>query len=364
MGVSEKIAEIEFEMARTQKNKATEHHLGMLKAKLAKLQHQLLEQGSAKGPKGEGFDVARSGSATVALIGFPSVGKSSLLASITDAKSEAAAYEFTTLTTVPGIMRLNDSQIQVLDLPGIIENAADGKGRGRQVIAVSRTADLVLMMLDAQKATYQRERLTYEMWKMGIRLNEPPPDVTITKRKYGGFKFNSIVKQSVLTEDLARKIAHTYRLFHCEILVREDITVDQFIDALEGNRVYIPCLYVVNKADAISIAACEHFAALPDTVLTCVKWASNLDFLKQRIWEKLGLIRIYLKKKGEPIDPIDDLLILKNGSSVTEVCRKLHRDLADSIKSAKIWGTSVKHEAQRVGMGHIVEDGDVITLIK
>lgn len=75
MGILEKISEIEREISRTQKNKATEYHLGLLKAKLAKYRAQLLEPSKSSGGKGEGFDVMKSGDARVALIGFPSVGK-------------------------------------------------------------------------------------------------------------------------------------------------------------------------------------------------------------------------------------------------------------------------------------------------
>ena len=134
MGILEKIAEIEREIARTQKNKgeknleipamllfingwyvkvqlnsnefpsflATEYHLGTLKAKLAKYRTQLLEPSGKKGEKGEGFEVLKSGDARVAMIGFPSVGKSTLLSSITKTESEQASYEFTTLTCIPG----------------------------------------------------------------------------------------------------------------------------------------------------------------------------------------------------------------------------------------------------------------------
>jgi ribosome-interacting GTPase 1 len=75
MGILEKIQEIEQEIARTQKNKATEYHLGLLKAKLARYRSQLLEAPKSSGSKGEGFDVMKSGDARVALVGFPSVGK-------------------------------------------------------------------------------------------------------------------------------------------------------------------------------------------------------------------------------------------------------------------------------------------------
>jgi len=100
MSVLEKISEIENEMARTQKNKATAHHLGILKAKLAKLRRELITPKSQGGPTGEGFDVAKTGDARIGFVGFPSVGKSTLLSNLAGVYSEVAAYEFTTLTTV------------------------------------------------------------------------------------------------------------------------------------------------------------------------------------------------------------------------------------------------------------------------
>src|SRR6187551_770511 len=95
-------------MARTQKNKATSFHLGQLKAKLAKLKRELLTPSSGGGGgAGAGFDVARTGVASVGFIGFPSVGKSTLMSKLTGQHSEAAAYEFTTLTSVPGQVTYN-----------------------------------------------------------------------------------------------------------------------------------------------------------------------------------------------------------------------------------------------------------------
>lgn len=101
-------------MARTQKNKHTEYHLGLLKAKLAKYRSQIIEgeQKAKDGAgKGEGFDVEKHGDARVAMIGFPSVGKSSILNRLTETESLAAAYEFTTLTCIPGKLIINDANI-------------------------------------------------------------------------------------------------------------------------------------------------------------------------------------------------------------------------------------------------------------
>lgn len=99
---------------------------------------QLLEPTGGSSGGGAGFDVSKSGDARIALVGFPSVGKSTFLSKITKTKSEVAAYSFTTLTAIPGVLEYGGAEIQVLDLPGIIEGAAEGKGRGRQVISAAK----------------------------------------------------------------------------------------------------------------------------------------------------------------------------------------------------------------------------------
>lgn len=144
--------------------------------KLARLRAQLLEPaGGAGSGGGSGFDVSKSGDARVALVGFPSVGKSTFLSKITKTRSEVAAYSFTTLTAIPGVLEYGGAEIQILDLPGIIEGAAEGKGRGRQVISAAKTSDLILMVLDATKRAEQRALLEAELEAVGIRLNREPP---------------------------------------------------------------------------------------------------------------------------------------------------------------------------------------------
>ncbi|GAB1517395.1 Ribosome-interacting GTPase 2 [Rhizoctonia solani] len=198
-------------MARTQKNKATEYHLGLLKAKLARYRAQLLEPTSKGGKPGEGFDVQKSGDARVALIGFPSVGKSTLLSLTTKTASEAASYEFTTLTAIPGVLEYEGVRIQLLDLPGIVEGASQGRGRGRQVVSVAKTADLILMMLDATKSTEQRRLLEYELDAVGIRLNKSKPDVVFKQKAAGGITINATVKLTKIDEKAIRTILAGYK---------------------------------------------------------------------------------------------------------------------------------------------------------
>merc|ERR1712037_280163 len=154
---------------------ATAGHLGMLKAKLAKLRRELITPKSQGGSAAqESFDVQRTGDARVGFVGFPSVGKSTLLSNLAGVYSEVAAYEFTTLSTVPGVIRYKGAKIQLLDLPGIIEGAKDGKGRGKQVIAVARTCHLIFLCLDVLKPLGHKAIIEHELEGFGIRLNKKP----------------------------------------------------------------------------------------------------------------------------------------------------------------------------------------------
>lgn len=111
------------------------------------------------------------------LVGFPSVGKSTLLTKLTGTFSLAAGYEFTTLTAIPGTMHYRGAKIQILDLPGIIEGAKDGKGRGRQVLAAALTCNVLLIVLDALKSLTHKLIIEKELHGFGIRLNQSPPDI-------------------------------------------------------------------------------------------------------------------------------------------------------------------------------------------
>mmetsp|Transcript_16906 Transcript_16906/g.35494 ORF Transcript_16906/g.35494 Transcript_16906/m.35494 type:complete len:420 (+) Transcript_16906:151-1410(+) len=378
MGVMEKIKEIEAEMARTQKNKATNYHLGTLKAKLAKLRNELLieQGGGGGGGPSEGFDVARLGDARVALIGFPSVGKSTLQCSLTGTESEAAAYEFTTLTCIPGTMHYKGSKVQVLDLPGIIEGAAHGKGRGREVIACARNADAILIVLDAGKEGLNRHReiLENELETVGIRLNETPPDVTFKKKATGGVRFASTVPLTKLgpePEKLATQIMREYRITSADLLAREDITVDQLVDVIVGNRVYKPCCYFYNKIDTITIEEVDQLARMPHSLVGSVAKKYNVggpledDPLKAMIWKYLGLTRIYTKRKGQQPDLAEPVVLsaIRKGTTVRSLCHNVSTQMLRDFNFALVWGKSAKHSPQRCGVNHELADEDVVQIV-
>ena len=368
--IQAKIDELEAEMARTQKNKATNYHLGTLKAKIAKLKSELVNGpgGKSAGTKNaeRGFDVTKSGDTRIGLVGFPSVGKSTLLTTLTGTRSEAAAYEFTTLTCIPGTMKYKGARIQVLDLPGIIEGAADGKGRGRQVISTARTCNMILIVLDAAKPLTHKKIIEQELNNFGIRINQAPPDVKVIPKDKGGVGYQEMVPQTKgMNADVARLVCKEYKVNSAEIILRDDITVDQFIDVLEGNRVYIPVLYVFNKIDQLTIDELDILDQMPNYVPISANHKWNLDELMEEIWNRCNMIRIYTKPKGQ-IPDYEEPVILhsEKNPTVEHFCNRLHRNLMDSFSHALVWGRSAKHQPQRCGKDHVLMDEDIVQICK
>ncbi|OAA41895.1 gtp1/obg [Beauveria brongniartii RCEF 3172] len=368
VNITDKIKEIEDEMKRTQKNKATEYHLGLLKGKLARLRAQLLEPGPGSGGgTGAGFDVSKSGDARIALVGFPSVGKSTFLSKVTKTKSEAASYSFTTLTAIPGVLEYGGAEIQLLDLPGIIEGASEGKGRGRQVISAAKTSDLILMVLDATKRAEQRALLEAELEAVGIRLNRSPPrnsNIYLKVKKAGGMKITFQSPPKKLDEKMLYNILRDYKILNCEVLVRDDeATVDDFIDVImKDHRKYINCLYVYNKIDSVSLDFLDSLAREPNTVVMSCELDLGVQDVVDRCWKELRLIRLYTKRKG--IEPnFGEALIVRSNSSIEDVCDRIHRNMKDTFKYALVWGASARHIPQRVGLGHMVSDEDVVYIV-
>lgn len=365
MSIVQKIKEIEDEMARTQKNKATAFHLGILKAKLAKYRRELLAPSKSGGGPGDGFDVTKSGDARVGLIGFPSVGKSTLLNKLTGTFSEVAAYEFTTLTCIPGVIQYKGAKIQLLDLPGIIEGAKDGKGRGRQVIAVGRTCNLILIVLDALKPLVHKKIIERELEGFGIRLNKTPPNIVFRRKEKGGVNFTHTGQFTPTHLDLetVKAIMAEYKIHNADINIRQDATVDELIDVIEGNRVYIPCLYILNKIDQVSLEELELLDKIPHYVPVSAHLEWNFDELLAKIWDYLDLVRIYTKPKGQ-IPDYNAPVVMRSQSNVETFCNKLHKGIMKQFKYASVWGSSVKHNPQRVGKDHVLHDEDVVQIVK
>ncbi len=360
--IEERIKELEDEISKTEYNKATQHHIGRLKARIAYLKEQVEKRKASQGG-GKGYAVKKSGNATVGLVGFPSVGKSTLLNRLTNAESEVGAYQFTTLDIVPGVMEYRSAKIQILDMPGIIRGAARGKGRGREVISVARNVDLILLNIDVFETNV--DVLVDELESAAIRLNKKPADINLIKAERGGLTINTTVELTRMDVSLAEDILKEYGIVNGTLVIREDIEPEDLIDYLAGNRVYTRAFVVLNKIDLVTPEYIDklkkRFSGWNVVPISAEK-DIGMEELKEAIYENLDLMNIYLKPKGGKAD-LEEPLVVKRGSTVEMVCNSIHRDFVEKFRYAKVWGKSAKFDGQQVGLNHVLEDGDIISII-
>jgi len=355
--IKERIKQIEDEIRKTPYHKGTEHYIGRLKAKIAKLKDQGLTP--KKKGKSIGFALKKEGDATAVLFGFPSVGKSTLINQLTDTSSKVGDYEFTTLTVIPGILKLKGAKIQILDLPGIISGAAKGKGMGKQILSAARTADLILILTDANK-TEQENIIKTELYKAGIRINEAKPNITIKKKLRGGLQIN-FSSQFSLSKETVKGIAQEFNLINAEIIIKEDLSLERLIDSFSPNRVYLPAIFIINKTDLVKNLK-DLKKEYPDHFFISAKENIGLSQLKNAIWKKLNLIRVYLKQKNREAD-FKNPLILKKGTTVFDAAEEVSSELASEIKEAKIFGKKVLYQGQQVGLSYLLSDKLILTFL-
>lgn len=172
-------------------------------------------------------------------------------------------------------------------------------------------------------------------------------------------------------EKLATQIMREYRITSADLLAREDITVDQLVDVIVGNRVYKPCCYFYNKIDTITIEEVDQLARMPHTLVGSVKKGYNIgapdedDPLKAMIWKYLGLTRVYTKRKGQHPDLAEPVVLsaIRKGTSVKSLCQNVSTQMLRDFNFALVWGKSAKHSPQRCGINHELNDEDVVQVV-
>jgi len=370
--IEDRIKELEERLANTKVNKATQKSINFIKAQLAKLREDLIRIASSKKGGGGGFGIKRSGDAQVAFIGFPSVGKSSLLNLLTEGAthSKVASYDFTTVTAIPGMMKIRDANIQLIDLPGIILGAAAGKGRGKEVLAAVRSAELILIIIcfqqDGNINFSDLETIRMELYNAGIRLNTQPPRIEIKERTRGGIHF-SYKGDQVMDKEEVKALMIELGIRNAGVHFSEpNITPDQLIDKVFGNRIYTKEFVVINKSDLRN-------KRLPPSQITkaighdhwlmiSAKNQDNIESLKNSIFEELNLIRVYLKSPRQEAD-MDEPIILHHDDTIETLCQKIHKRFITDYRYSLVWGESVKHPGQKFkNLDHVLEDGDIVSI--
>lgn len=358
-----KIEELKEQYSKTKYNKATNKYLGMLRAKIANIKKEMESQTRRSGT---GYSVRKSGNATVVFVGFPNAGKSSLLKALTGVDSKVAEYAFTTLDVIPGMLEYNGAKIQMLDLPGLIQGAHIGRGGSMKIISVVRIADLILFVIDIN--SYQNlYQLIDELNMLNIRVNKKKPNIRMEVGKVGGMKIESN-GHLIPNKETILGILNEFKIFNGELIFYENVTEDRLIDFVADNCAYMRGVVALNKIDTVSESKVESIKKEIEVktgmkvVPISAKMMSNVPELRKDVFNLLDLIRVYLKPRdGKP--DFEKPMVLERNSTVIDVVKKINTKLVKDTRFAYITGPSSKFANQRVGIEHVVKDGDVVTIV-
>jgi ribosome-interacting GTPase 1 len=302
----EKIRAIEEMIRIMPKHKGTDRLHGDLKKKLSKLRAEAQKKQSG-GKRGYHYHVEKTGAGQVALVGPPNCGKSKLLDTLTNAAPEVADYPFTTRMPTSGMMRFENVQIQLVDLPPISRDFTEG-----WVFSIIRNADVIFLVLDLS------DHDLLEVWDMVFEELRKAKIVPEGRSTPEGVEPGFILKKALVIGNKSD--------------LPEAIENGSVLDELYGN------LFDILRISALSVESAKDAA--------------------QKGFELLDVLRTYTKTPGKPPD-LDDPVILKKGATVLDFAEQIHKDFRQKLKFARIWGKD-KHDGQKVQRDYLVVDGDVI----
>ncbi len=301
----EKILALERMLAVMPKHKGTDHLKADLRRKLSKLKEAPAKK--AKSKQADIFYVRRSGAGQIVLLGTPNCGKSSIVGVLTNAKVNIADFPFATAAPVPGMVKFEDIQIQLVDMPPI---TADYTAPGQ--VGTYRNCDLIAIVIDLSADVTEQLRICLDFLESrNLLIDEQTPAVD----------------------------------GHGNVL---------------GKRAFLICTKC-DIAKAGALGTLKQSCKYPfEFVEISTKTSAGLNKLPARFFSLLGIIRIYAKPPGKKPD-MDEPFTLPAGSSVMDLATAIHRELAEKLKFARIWGTGV-YDGQNAQRNHILNDKDIIEL--
>tara|TARA_B100000700_G_C14730813_1_gene708272 strand:- start:110 stop:793 length:684 start_codon:yes stop_codon:yes gene_type:complete len=208
--------------------------------------------------------------------------------------------------------------------------------------------------------------LDMELWRSGMRLNQPKPQVFVDRTDRGGIVVRSTLEQTNLSEEEIQAIIRSFGIVSANVTLRTDVTDDHIVDTLAGNRIYSDAVVVLNKVDLATdkdLKKSRNMLPKGWPVLpVSAKTGQGIEEMKDFIFDNLHFMSIYLKPQGQDADLVEPLIV-KDTSTVRDVCVKLHRDFERKFRYARVKGPSAKFDWQRVGLDHLLKDEDLLTII-
>ncbi len=303
----EKILALEEMLAIIPHHKGTDKLIGQLRKRLSQHRDES-QRRSSTSRQADPFAVKKEGAAQVVLVGLPNCGKSQILGSLTNAVPLIADYPFTTRTPLPGMMKFENLQIQIVDAPPLMDEFAE-----TGLASLIRNADALAIVLDlTEDGASQIELILEELNRRRVRVLKRGEEKRVEIGQY--------FKRALLLGNKA--------------------------DRKEAQRNCRQLLEVFSRDyPALCVSAKENL---------------NLDEAKKEIFSILDIVRAYTKAPGKAPDR-NDPVILPQGSRVLDFASHIHKDFAQKLKFARIWGKE-KYDGQMAPREYILQDGDVIEL--
>jgi hypothetical protein len=303
------------------KHKASEKLQAELKAKISDAREEVEREKRSPKKGGVSYKFPRQGAGQYVIVGAPNAGKSRLLTRLTRAAPEVAPYPFTTREPYAGMMDWEDTKVQLIDTPPVTPDFLEG-----YVSSLVRAADAALLLVDLadDDGPFAAQAVIDKLAQTKTVLG-PPPDADPAQG----------VGQPSEAERLASSIKHVRTL-----LVANKIDTLGAAERLEVVR------DLFGGRFRVQVISAEH--------------GQGLEELRTVIYRFLNVIRVYTKEPGKPPD-LSSPFTCPAGSTLVEMAALVHRDFAEKLKSARIWGTGV-YDGQSVSRDHVLHDKDVVEL--
>jgi ribosome-interacting GTPase 1 len=368
--IAQRIVELEKLLSLAPNHKGGERMVGDYRKKLAQLKALLekrREQERARRSGGgveEGV-VRKEGAGQICLIGVTNSGKSTLINSVTNAKLDVGSYPFTTPLPTPAMLKLEDVNIQLVEIPGVFEGSHE-TGIGRQALAVGRNTDCIALVVDlSQDIESQMKIILGELDSARIRLNKEKTAVRVERVGLGGHMIYGAHNYQGDIEEV-KEFLIARRITNIIVRFQKPAIFQQFVDALDTSVAYVRAMVVATKGDAQGSVARfeeleENYSSRFDIVPISAEKRENLDGMSWAFYRHLDILRVYTKIPGKQRErkPI----VLPEGAVVEDAAAKIHKELfIDRFRSAVIIRENDKIKRRVVGINYPLQDRDVIQL--
>jgi ribosome-interacting GTPase 1 len=363
--VEEKIRALEEFLSAVPKHKGTERLREWATKRLAQLREELEEEKRRKRSTGKpSFFLEKEGAAQVVVIGPTNSGKSTLVHALTGAKTEISDYPYATQHPVPGMMKYQDIYFQLVDTPPLEPDTL----LARRTVALTRNADGVLLVLDATRSIREDlNRVIGYLRSEGILLVKPKGRVVIDVVRTGksGIRVTLMGKLLDSTIDDLRRLLESYRIYNAHVKLYGEVTLDDVEQSIFEAVVYKPVVVFINKTDlreptSEEVEYVEKSLPGAPIILGSATTRRGLSEIASSLYRVLEIIRVYTKPPGGSV--AEKPLVLRRGATIRDVAESVHSDLVKNFLYARVWGPSAKYPGERVGLEHVVEDGDVVEI--